>query len=89
MLFTRENIKLSPLNFQNYMKRGITPATRIVGEFEVETREGKLKCQDGYLAIDAEGYPYPIDKEIFLKTYVQLQMQTMPKKMPFKMPKQG
>jgi len=55
--------------FGLYEKQRTTPAVRIEGSFEVETREGTLSCSDGYLAIDTEGYPYPIDRQEFEKIY--------------------
>lgn len=36
---------------------------RIEGPFCVHTKEGLLTCQDGWLAIDAAGYPYPISAQ--------------------------
>lgn len=40
-----------------------TRMVRVDGPFTVETREGPLTCPDGYLAVDARGYPYPIDAD--------------------------
>ena len=38
--------------------------------FEVTTKEGKIRGKpDDYLMIGIEGEKYPIDKEIFEKTY--------------------
>lgn len=53
-----------------YRKRGATPALRIEGPFEVETREGLMTCEDGYLAVDNNGDPYPIATDVFESTYV-------------------
>lgn len=52
-----------------YRKRPLTRAARIDGPFSVETREGLLTCRDGYLAIDAHGWPYPIAREEFELIY--------------------
>lgn len=52
-----------------YRKRGATPAIRIDGPFSVETREGTLTCEDGYLAVDSNGDPYPIAADVFEDTY--------------------
>lgn len=60
---------LRKLMFGLYEKRRTTPAVRIEGSFEVETREGVLSCPDGYLALDTEGYPYPIARKEFKKIY--------------------
>ncbi len=43
-----------------YRKTAITRMLRITGPFRVMTSEGPLDCKDGYLAMDARGYPYPI-----------------------------
>jgi len=52
-----------------YCKKNPIQAQRILGPFEVETREGTLICKDGYLAIDSRDFPYPIDKEEFETIY--------------------
>lgn len=52
-----------------YRKTALTRALRMNGEFVVETSEGPLRCADGYLAIDARGYPYPIATEEFELIY--------------------
>lgn len=56
-------------HFRLYRKRHLTQATRIDGPFRVETAEGPLDCQDGYLALDSRGYPYPIDAKEFAAIY--------------------
>lgn len=56
-------------NFGTYKKKVTTKAMRIDGPFAVKTREGELTCQDGYLAVDSEGYPYPIAKSEFEAIY--------------------
>ncbi|MEM7271947.1 MAG: hypothetical protein AAF547_02600 [Actinomycetota bacterium] len=43
-----------------FRKRTATWMVRIDGPFVVETDEGPLRCEDGWLALDARGYPYPI-----------------------------
>ena len=44
-------------------------AARVVGPFAVETREGALACEDGWLAVDLDGWPYPIDADVFARLY--------------------
>lgn len=44
-------------------------AIRIAGPFVTVTREGPLTCDDGWLAIDSEGWPYPIANEEMKKIY--------------------
>ncbi len=43
-----------------FRKKVLTQAVRIEGPFMVETSEGVLRCEDGWLALDQRGYPYPI-----------------------------
>lgn len=47
-------------HWEIFRKKVNTHMTRIHGPFVVETSEGPLRCEDGWLAIDARGYPYPI-----------------------------
>lgn len=54
-----------------YRKVVPTRAIRIDGPFVVETSEGPLRCADGYLAVDARGYPYPIAADEFDLIYVE------------------
>jgi hypothetical protein len=52
-----------------YRKKVLTPALKMRGAFTVETKEGPLSCSDGYLALDAAGWPYPIAREDFERMY--------------------
>lgn len=54
-----------------YQKRVPTKATKIDGQFAVVTSHGgdPVFCDDGWLAIDAEGYPYPIGAGEFRESY--------------------
>ena len=65
-MYTKDNL---PTGFQHYRKTALCSAVRIDGEFETKTLEGALTCKDGYLAIDIDGNPYPIDIAIFEKIY--------------------
>jgi hypothetical protein len=50
--------------WEEFRKTAITHMTRIDGPFNVETiHQGVVTCEDGWLAIDAQGYPYPIAAE--------------------------
>lgn len=55
--------------FQRYRKRVLTRAMRVHGPFEVETSEGVLSCQDGWLALDSQDNPYPISDQEFRAIY--------------------
>jgi hypothetical protein len=54
---------------KTYRKTALTRAARVAGPFTVETSEGPLRCADGYLAVDARGYPYPIAADEFELIY--------------------
>ncbi len=54
-----------------YRKKVTTRAVRIPGPFTVATSEGLVRCADGYLAVDARGYPYPIAADEFALIYEQ------------------
>ena len=60
---------VNPGLWPRYRKTVTTAAQRIEGPFRVRTREGELCCEDGYLAIDSEGWPYPIAKDEFEAIY--------------------
>lgn len=72
--FTKNNIQEQKAlgMFDKYFKTVPVEAMRVHSEFETETLEGVLVCKDGYLALDSQGNPYPIDKEIFKETYKML-----------------
>lgn len=57
-VFSTENLPGGP--WTKYRKTALTSMVRIDGPFTVLTSEGPLYCEDGFLAVDARGYPYPI-----------------------------
>jgi hypothetical protein len=62
-------LNLPEKGWKLYRRKSFTNAQRIEGPFEVETHEGFLRCEDGWLAVDAEGFPYPIKDSVFRETY--------------------
>ena len=56
---------------RTYKKSALTKAVRIEGPFLVETSEGPLTCEDGYLCMDSRGYYYPVDATEFANIYVE------------------
>lgn len=58
-----------------YRKRVLTWAFRVDGPFAVQTSEGLLRCDDGWLAMDARGYPYPIATEEFALIYEEADLR--------------
>jgi hypothetical protein len=60
-------------NWQLWKKKQLTRAMRMRGPFTVETREGPLACPDGWLAIDSQGWPYPIAADEFDAIYERVE----------------
>jgi hypothetical protein len=46
-------------------KRTLTRCARIEGPFTVVTPHGEVVCEDGWLAVDSNGDPYPIAADVF------------------------
>lgn len=67
------HLPTDPEEWPVYRKTALTRALRVQGPFVVETSEGRLRCQDGYLAMDARGYPYPIATEEFEQIYERVE----------------
>jgi len=70
--FHYDRLNLPTGGWKTYRKKTITYAMRIPGPFVVRTREGELRCPDGYLAVDSEGWPYPISRDEFEKIYEEV-----------------
>lgn len=69
-MITRANVgEMGLENWPRYRKKVTTAAIRVQGPFEVETSEGIVRCEDGYLAVDSRGYPYPIAAKEFEQIY--------------------
>jgi hypothetical protein len=67
--FSTESLPSDPASWPEYRKVALTHAVKISGPFTVQTSEGPLTCADGYLAVDARGYPYPIATDEFHLIY--------------------
>jgi hypothetical protein len=57
-VYSTDNIPAG--EWRTFRKTALTRMIRIEGPFTVQTSEGPLHCEDGWLAMDARGYPYPI-----------------------------
>ncbi len=66
-VFSTSNIPKE--GWSSFRKKVFTSAIRITGPFTVETSEGPLTCHDGWLCLDARGYPYPVAAEEFKLIY--------------------
>lgn len=63
--YSTQALPSDPATWPLWRKTALTRALRMDGPFTVETSEGPLSCADGYLAVDARGYPYPIAADEF------------------------
>jgi hypothetical protein len=64
VIYDKETVANIPEErWQHFRKTAITKMIRIEEPFSVQTSEGLLTCQNGWLAMDARGYPYPIAVE--------------------------
>lgn len=52
-----------------FRKTSLTRAIRMAGPFTVNTTEGPLRCEDGWLCFDARGNPYPVAADEFALIY--------------------
>jgi hypothetical protein len=66
---SRDGVKVIKDHAPLWRKRKLTAAVRIVGPFSVMTRDGELTCEDGYLAVDSSGWPFPINRDEFESLY--------------------
>lgn len=65
---TRDRIPAA--DFRRYRKAYLPKAIRMDGPFHCLTSEGNVaSCADGWLAIDSQGFPYPIGAAEFEATY--------------------
>ena len=71
-IFNKDNLP-EETKFSLFRKKHLTKAIRIEGPFKVETTEGPLDCQDGWLAVDSRGFPYPIADDEFQNIYERIE----------------
>ena len=55
-----DSLPSDPTTWPEFRKHALTRMVRIDGPFVVDMPEGPAPCDDGWLAIDARGIPYPI-----------------------------
>ena len=61
MIFTKDNLPSDPATWPKYRKKVLAAMYGpIDGPFTVETKEGTLTRDGGYIAVDQAGWPYPI-----------------------------
>ena len=67
----KDNVRSELKCWKKYIKIRPIEACQVDEEGYIETREGILKFYPGdYIALDSEGYPYPISKSEFERIYV-------------------
>lgn len=71
---------IEALDFRPYRRTGTTRVAGPLDEsFTLDTRHGLATGQAGdYVALDAEGDPYPIKASVMAATYTQLDDPTQP-----------
>lgn len=68
--YSKTNLGNIPDTWDRWRRiQGTIRAIRMDGPFTVETSEDIVRCEDGYMAIDSRGYPYPIAAEEFERIY--------------------
>lgn len=72
-VFSTENLPGDPADWDLFRKTALTRMKRIDGPFTVQTSEGPLRCENGFLAMDARGYPYPIAVDEQVKIYERVE----------------
>lgn len=68
--YTRE--ELGELKFEEYRKIAVTDMAPVEGPFIVSTKEGAIqvpKGWKGYIALDTDGDPYPVELSVAEATY--------------------
>lgn len=71
MIFYAKN-NIPEEGWKKYRKITLTKAIKINEPFMVKTLEGDMFCTDGYLAMDVQGNPYPIETKVFNDSYVEV-----------------
>jgi len=57
--FDHDNLPIA--DWQDYRKTTVTAMIRMLGPFTCHTQDNNyVTCQDGWLALDTVGHPYPI-----------------------------
>ena len=71
---SKENVfyRFDPAEFKEYRKTVTTRMIYVDGSFKVKTLEGILECNNGWLALDADNNPYPLDADIQKISYEEV-----------------
>jgi hypothetical protein len=70
--FDKDNLPLPISEMALHRKKTLTPMIMVDGPFSVETQEGKYELPEGwrgFVAVDNEGFPYPISLENYHSSY--------------------
>lgn len=81
VVFSKDVLPNQPSEWELFQKKSLTKAIKVDGPFRVMTTESENEpfyCEDGYLAIDARGYPYAIATEEFELIYEGTGMSSFP-----------
>lgn len=69
LLITRHTVANLDLDWGTYRKAATTRAAFVRGPIVVKTREGSLPAFSSWVALDSEGWPYPIEVDAFAALY--------------------
>jgi hypothetical protein len=67
-LYHKDNLPTG--EWGQYQKTTPVSATPMVGKYAVKTQEGTVNAEDGWMALDNAGHPYPIADQEFDTAYV-------------------
>ena len=60
---------------QPFRKAAVTWMVRMDGPFAVKTIDGNIAyCEDGWIAVDSMGYPYPVAADVHDTDYVPVSL---------------
>jgi hypothetical protein len=76
MTYSKDNLPSDPDTWPKHRKTALARMYGPITEtFTVETKEGALTRNGGYLAVDSAGYPYPISLSDYRDMYVPVNPQ--------------
>lgn len=58
--------------WEEFSRSNTTKMVRIDGPFTITTKGEEVRCEDGWLALDSDGDPYPVDAQVHRTSYTQV-----------------
>lgn len=72
MKYDRDHLPMPVGEMSLHRKTALTPMAPVTGPFICVTQEGEYPLPEGwvgFVAVDREGYPYPVSQAAYLSTY--------------------